>query len=91
VSWVCGRHGDLASLAFGVLALRSPAAGSLAGKGIRDPPAALACGPGHVRSASKWHTWLGLGHDQAWEYAYISGKPTILRWVFGSEWDFLDT
>jgi hypothetical protein len=27
----------------------------------------------------------------AWEYGYISGKLATLRWVLGSEWDFLDT
>jgi predicted nucleic acid-binding protein len=34
---------------------------------------------------------LGPGHDEAWEYGYISGKLATLRWVLGSEWDFLDT
>jgi hypothetical protein len=34
---------------------------------------------------------IGEGHDAAWEYGYISGKLATLRWVLGSEWDFLDT
>jgi hypothetical protein len=34
---------------------------------------------------------IGPDHDQAWEYGYISGKLATLRWVLGSEWDFLDT
>jgi hypothetical protein len=34
---------------------------------------------------------IGPGHDEAWEYGYISGKLATLRWVLGSEWDFLDT
>jgi hypothetical protein len=34
---------------------------------------------------------IGPGHDKAWEYGYISGKLATLRWVLGSEWDFLDT
>ncbi len=34
---------------------------------------------------------LGPGHDEAWEYGFISGKLSALRWVLGSEWDFLDT
>jgi hypothetical protein len=34
---------------------------------------------------------IGEGHDEAWEYGYISGKLATLRWVLGSEWDFLDT
>lgn len=34
---------------------------------------------------------IGPGHDSAWEYGYISGKLATLRWVLGSEWDFLDT
>jgi hypothetical protein len=33
---------------------------------------------------------IGPGHDAAWEYGYISGKLATLRWVLGSEWDFLD-
>jgi hypothetical protein len=33
---------------------------------------------------------IGPGHDEAWEYGYISGKLATLRWVLGSEWDFLD-
>jgi hypothetical protein len=33
---------------------------------------------------------IGEGHDEAWEYGYISGKLAALRWVLGSEWDFLD-
>jgi len=34
---------------------------------------------------------IGRGHDKAWEYGYISGKLAALRWVLGSEPDFLDT
>jgi hypothetical protein len=34
---------------------------------------------------------IGAGHDEAWEYGYVSGKLSALRWVLGSEWDFLDT
>jgi integrase len=34
---------------------------------------------------------IGRGHDKAWEYGYINGKLSALRWVLGSEWDFLDT
>jgi hypothetical protein len=34
---------------------------------------------------------IGPGRDEAWEYGYISGKLATLRWVLGSEWDFLDT
>lgn len=34
---------------------------------------------------------IGDGHDQAWQYGFISGKLSALRWVLGSEWDFLDT
>ncbi|HET9966901.1 MAG TPA: PIN domain-containing protein [Streptosporangiaceae bacterium] len=33
---------------------------------------------------------IGEGHDKAWKYGYISGKLAALRWVLGSEWDFLD-
>lgn len=31
------------------------------------------------------------GHDEAWEYGCIGGKLATLRWVLGSECDFLDT
>lgn len=34
---------------------------------------------------------IGRSHDKAWEYGYINGKLAALRWVLGSEWDFLDT
>lgn len=34
---------------------------------------------------------IGPGSDEAWEYGFISGKLSALRWVLGSEWDFLDT
>lgn len=34
---------------------------------------------------------IGPGHDEARQYGYISGKLSALRWVLGSEWDFLDT
>lgn len=34
---------------------------------------------------------IGPGIDEAWKYGYISGKLATLRWVLGSEWDFLDT
>ncbi len=34
---------------------------------------------------------IGRGHDKAWEYGYINGKLSALRWVLGDEWDFLDT
>jgi len=34
---------------------------------------------------------IGRGHEKAWQYGYINGKLAALRWVLGSEWDFLDT
>lgn len=34
---------------------------------------------------------IGPGHEEAWQYGYISGKLAALRWVLGGEWDFLDT
>jgi hypothetical protein len=34
---------------------------------------------------------IGGGRDKAWKYGFISGKLSALRWVLGSEWDFLDT
>jgi hypothetical protein len=34
---------------------------------------------------------IGDGHHEAWQYGFISGKLSALRWVLGSEWDFLDT
>ena len=33
---------------------------------------------------------IGPSHDAAWNYGYISGKLAALRWVLGSDWDFLD-
>ena len=37
------------------------------------------------------HKAIGPGHEEAWQYGYISGKLATLRWVLGTEWDFLDT
>jgi len=34
---------------------------------------------------------IGSGHEETWQYGYISGNLATLRWVLGSEWDFLDT
>ena len=34
---------------------------------------------------------IGRGHEKAWQYGYINGKLAAMRWVLGSEWDFLDT
>ena len=34
---------------------------------------------------------IGPGHEEAWQYGYINGKLATLRWVLGSERDFLDT
>jgi hypothetical protein len=51
---------------------------------------------GHQRIEAKYgrdELWkpIGPGHDEAWEYGFINGKLSALRWVLGSEWDFLDT
>jgi PIN domain len=37
------------------------------------------------------HKMIGSGRDEAWQYGYANGKLATLRWVLGSEWDFLDT
>jgi hypothetical protein len=29
--------------------------------------------------------------EDDWEFGYWNGKLAALRWVLGSEWDFLDT
>jgi hypothetical protein len=34
---------------------------------------------------------IGPGHEEAWQYGYINGELATLRWVLGSEWDFLGT
>ena len=34
---------------------------------------------------------IGRGREKAWLYGYINGKLAAMRWVLGSEWDFLDT
>jgi hypothetical protein len=34
---------------------------------------------------------IGRGHEKAWQYGYLNGKLAAMRWVLGSEWDFLDT
>ena len=45
----------------------------------------------YSRTSSASPRPVGHGHDGAREYEYISGKLATLRWVLGSEWDFLDT
>lgn len=60
------------------------------------PAAATGVNPGgpiHLAAYGRDELWkaIGPGHDEAWQYGYISGKLATLRWVLGSEWDFLDT
>jgi hypothetical protein len=64
----------------------------------RDPPDDLRTGMMSARerveaSYGREELWkaIGPGRDEAWQYGYISGKLATLRWVLGSEWDFLDT
>jgi hypothetical protein len=46
-------------LAFAVLTQRDPHAACLDGRGNLGGSAPLACEPGHVKPAAKWHTRLG--------------------------------
>lgn len=48
-------------------------------------------GPGRRRVEAKWSEDGQLGPYTDFELGMLTGKLSALRWVLGSEWDFLDT
>jgi hypothetical protein len=47
--------------------------------------------PGRVRVQEKYTEPGELGPYSDFELGMLNGKLSALRWVLGSEWDFLDT
>jgi len=48
-------------------------------------------GPGRARVESAYTEEGQLGPNTDFELGMLNGKLSALRWVLGSEWDFLDT
>jgi hypothetical protein len=48
-------------------------------------------GPGRRRVEARYTEPGQLGPYSAFELGMLNGKLSALRWVLGSEWDFLDT
>ena len=48
-------------------------------------------GPGRARVEAMYAKFGQLGPYTDFELGMLTGKMSALRWVLGSEWDFLDT
>lgn len=48
-------------------------------------------GPGRARVEAKYTEFGMLGPYTDFELGMLNGKLSAVRWVLGSEWDFLDT
>lgn len=44
-----------------------------------------------MRAIEKRYGAENVGPWDDWTWGYVHGKLAALRWVLGSEWDFLDT
>ncbi len=58
---------------------------------IRENPAAESTGKKARERLEKKYGRDNLLPESDWEFGYWNGKLAALRWVLGSEWDFLDT
>jgi hypothetical protein len=61
-----------------------------AGKETIDPEILKGCKAAMKRIREKYGRNVGRNMTD-WEWGYVNGKFSALRWVLGDEWDFLDT
>lgn len=57
----------------------------------RPDPAVLKLAKAAARRKRKQYGRRSLGPWDDFEWGMLNGKVSALRWVLGSEWDFLDT
>jgi hypothetical protein len=61
--------------------------------GIREPMTAEIADQVHaaMRAVEERYGAENVGPGDDWDWGFVHGKLSALRWVLGSEWDFLDT
>jgi hypothetical protein len=62
-----------------------------AGQADAPPPEIQARAHAAVRAIEERYGAENIGPWDDWGWGFVNGKLSALRWVLGSEWDFLDT